>query len=325
MQNKTVKLWFCDLGLPETEQSIIEYHHDFYQLLSQHFNIALTPHAPDFLIYEGWGYDFRSYSCPRIFYTGECLVPNFAECDYAFSHEPTTDKNQYFPYFSCSHAHSMPSLCAPRDVDALVNAKSKFCNFIYANPKCETRNNFFHALSDYKKVDAAGPLFNNTTGLLGRKEKEWLAAKPAFMRSYKFSISFENESWRGYVTEKIVDAFLAGSVPIYWGSPDIAQHFNPNAFINCHDYNSMEAVINKVMELDNDDDLYRQYLAAPPFVDNKPFDYAPIITRFAEIFSKPDITPVAHSWYNRALRAAPRIIAKRHIKHKRKHLKQLAR
>ena len=35
----------------------------------------------------------------------------------------------------------------------------------------------------------------------------------------------------GYVTEKIVNAFLAGSIPIYWGSRAVLEIFNPESFI----------------------------------------------------------------------------------------------
>lgn len=38
------------------------------------------------------------------------------------------------------------------------------------------------------------------------------------MRRYKFTIAFENQSYPGYVTEKIADALMAGTVPIYWGA-----------------------------------------------------------------------------------------------------------
>ena len=35
---------------------------------------------------------------------------------------------------------------------------------------------------------------------------------------YRFALVFENKDWPGYVTEKIVSAFLAGAIPIYWGN-----------------------------------------------------------------------------------------------------------
>jgi hypothetical protein len=60
--------------------------------------------------------------------------------------------------------------------------------------------------------------------------------KRAFLSQYKFTIAFENFSYRGYNTEKLTDPLLAGSVPIYLGNPEITKHFNPACFINAHDY-----------------------------------------------------------------------------------------
>ncbi|CAK0823016.1 unnamed protein product, partial [Prorocentrum cordatum] len=51
------------------------------------------------------------------------------------------------------------------------------------------------------------------------------------LRPYRFALVFENKLVPGYVTEKIVNAFLAGSIPIYWGSSAVLDVFNADAFI----------------------------------------------------------------------------------------------
>ena len=55
---------------------------------------------------------------------------------------------------------------------------------------------------------------------------------------YNFALVFENKDWPGYVTEKIVSAFLAGSIPIYWGNQAALEIFNPRAFIYVGDSTS---------------------------------------------------------------------------------------
>ena len=77
-------------------------------------------------------------------------------------------------------------------------------------------------------------------------------AKLEFLSSYRFTIAFENTSVDGYVTEKIVHPLIAGSIPVYWGSPDVAERYNPDAFINCHDFGSFEEVIERILEIDAD-------------------------------------------------------------------------
>lgn len=56
------------------------------------------------------------------------------------------------------------------------------------------------------------------------------------MRKYKFSLCIENVSLPGYVTEKIIDCFVAGVVPIYAGPPDIYDYIPGGSFITIDDY-----------------------------------------------------------------------------------------
>jgi hypothetical protein len=55
------------------------------------------------------------------------------------------------------------------------------------------------------------------------------------LKQYMFSIAIENSSYRTYFTEKILDCFATGTIPIYWGSPDIGDHFNSDGIISFHD------------------------------------------------------------------------------------------
>ncbi len=48
---------------------------------------------------------------------------------------------------------------------------------------------------------------------------------------FRYSVAIENSSHPHYWTEKISDCFLAGTVPIYWGAPNIADYFPMDAMI----------------------------------------------------------------------------------------------
>ena len=87
--------------------------------------------------------------------------------------------------------------------------------------------------------------------------------KFAFDQTHKFSICFENCLQKGYTTEKIVEAFAAGCIPIYYGNPDIGEEFNTKAFVNVHDFDSLEDAANKVIEIDQDEELYKQIKSEP--------------------------------------------------------------
>lgn len=57
-------------------------------------------------------------------------------------------------------------------------------------------------------------------------------AKIRAMANYRFALVVENTRHPGYVTEKIFDAFISGTVPIYWGAPDIEKFVPADCFIN---------------------------------------------------------------------------------------------
>ena len=68
--------------------------------------------------------------------------------------------------------------------------------------------------------------------------------------------------------EKIVEAFIAGTIPIYWGNSKIAEEFNKNTFLNLNDFESEEALIDKIIEIDQNDDLYKSFFKEKIAVNN---------------------------------------------------------
>ncbi len=70
---------------------------------------------------------------------------------------------------------------------------------------------------------------------------------------YKFVIAMENTIKDGYVTEKIINAFYSGAIPIYWGSSNINDFFNEKAFINVSNYSSFEDCVNYVVNMSEEE------------------------------------------------------------------------
>jgi len=58
-----------------------------------------------------------------------------------------------------------------------------------------------------------------------------IESKEDGLKDYMFSVAIENSSYKSYFTEKIQDCFATGTIPIYYGSPDIGKFFNPNGII----------------------------------------------------------------------------------------------
>ena len=197
----------------------------------------------------------------RIFYTGENKRPDFTTCDYAFSFDYRDSPYDYrLPvYVLCGDPRS---LIKGKDFDAekIIKEKTKFCNFVYSNRSAQKRIRFFQKLSRYKRVDSGGMVLNNIGGPV--------ASKLDFIRDYKFTIAFENVSYPGYTTEKIFEPMMVHSLPIYWGNKLVHRDFNTTSFLNYHDFENEDALIERIIEIDNNDDLYRRYLSQPCFPGN---------------------------------------------------------
>ena len=62
-----------------------------------------------------------------------------------------------------------------------------------------------------------------------------------------FSICIENSSNKGYHTEKIIDAFLSKTIPIYWGCPNLEElGYDPDGFFYCNDEDEIIKVVNSL-------------------------------------------------------------------------------
>lgn len=78
----------------------------------------------------------------------------------------------------------------------------------------------------------------------------------AFSKS-KYAIVFENNTGYGYISEKIFDAFFMGTVPIYWGAPDITDYIPKRCFINFNNFKSFDELYNYLNNMS--DKEYKNY------------------------------------------------------------------
>ena len=268
-------------------------HDNFFtRLLVRRYQLELCD-DPDFVIFSYVGKrrrDYRHWNCVRIFYTGENIEPDWSACDWGLSFEhsqhPRHFRLPHWPFYVDPAA-----LVKPPDYDpvAILAAKTRFCAFVVSNPLCRKRNDFFRKLSRYKPVDSGGKVLNTLGYRVGDKQ--------TFLRDYKFTIAFENESHPGYTTEKIVEPMLADSVPIYWGDPLVGRDFDTRSFLSAHDSASLDDLVERVIEVDRTPALHRELLGRPWYRDNRvpaSADTEQILDQFARIFSTP-VEPVARS------------------------------
>lgn len=240
---------------PQIVEAVLPFISDRYDL------VRTDAHDADYVFHSCLGYDVLKYSGIRIFVTGENVSPNFNISDYALAFDPITFSDRYcwLPLIKLYRA-ACDTLCAPRPaVDRVLTQKKGFCAYVMSNltHSAPERTRIFDLLSAYKLVASGGHWRNNVGGPV--------PDKIAFQSQYKFVIACENSSAPGYLTEKFAQAAQSNAIPIYWGDPTMGKLFNPKAFINCHDFPSLEKVIERVKQVDSDPHLYRQMLSEPWF------------------------------------------------------------
>ena len=158
----------------------------------------------------------------------------------------------------------MQSLYNYSKVNNITIKNKKFCAWVVSNGGAYTRNQFYKKLSEYKTIDSGGR-FKNNIGYIVKNKKE-------FLKGYKFSICFENSKKLGYISEKLFDAFKAGTIPIYFGDDSVKKLINSKSYIHVNDINDFNKKIDLIKKIDQDDDLYESMIKEKIVINDSYFE-----------------------------------------------------
>lgn len=240
------------------------------QLLKRHYDVVISD-EPDYVFCSLYSKEFLKYDCVRIFYTAENVTPDFNLFDYCIGFDELSFGDRYIrvPNYGMNPKYQ-------RDIQLLKmrhtnidksNSGRKFCASVVSNGNADPmRDRILDEISGYKQVDSGGKYRNNIGMPNGVPDKL------EFQKNYKFALAIENISFTGYTTEKLVEAFAAGGIPIYWGDPDVGRYFNEKAFINIMSYPSLEAAIGEIKRADKDAEVYQAYLSEPAMLSENHFE-----------------------------------------------------
>jgi hypothetical protein len=116
----------------------------------------------------------------------------------------------------------------------------------------DARLDLLQVLGLRDKIDVFGQGWNDTGNMPPSQAARLASIRSVFqgpcdnkhelLSRYKFTVAFENTAYPGYVTEKVIDALVAASVPVYLGAPDIAAQLPAQAFIDARAFSSSEAI-----------------------------------------------------------------------------------
>lgn len=257
---KKIKINFADVGINNS------YHKEFVlNILKQRYEIEISD-QPDFLFCGDYiRNEYLKYkNCVRIHINAEYEFPDYNTYDYVIGMVDCEQNERYlyYPIYMWRDGTSKYFDLAMEKHKKECNPKNKlFCNQLISNSIiCDPyRFQIYRELSKYKKVDSAGSYEHNVPFEIGLTPED----KLEFSKNYKFSLAVENTSRKGYVSEKIIEAWAAGTIPIYYGAEDIAEIFNEEAFINCGKAENIQEVIQKIEMIDQNDALYTKMMGEP--------------------------------------------------------------
>jgi len=224
-----------------------------WHVLSQRFDVVIDTDA-QLLVYSCYGDQHLAHRGVRLFVSHENKGWGFSRCDWAITSDYVRSPRHLRVPLWATMVPSDGWRGGPVDPRA---AHRGFAATVVSSGSARTREHIHDILNLYRTVASGGRHRNNVGGPA--------ADKLEFISGYKFTLAFENSTYPGYTTEKLLHALQANTVPIYWGDPHVGRDFNTKRFVNYHDFADEAALLQRIIELDEDDDQYLAMLAEPWF------------------------------------------------------------
>jgi hypothetical protein len=131
-----------------------------------------------------------------------------------------------------------------RDDEVNLFGKTKGISLIYSDKQWNAGHRFRHSIVDFIKAQG------NQWGVefFGSGSDRPIDFKIEALRDYKFSITIENSQEDDYFTEKILDCFLTGTVPIYFGTKNIGNYFNMDGVLTFDTHEQLLDILQNLNE-----------------------------------------------------------------------------
>lgn len=191
-------------------------------------------------------------------YYADCMNNNLSLYTCILGFNPTINNFVEFPFYIV-YLKSFPNM-------TFVPTKTITNNYtaaVISNGSLNERTVFLDKLEQRLPVLYGGSYKNN----IGRKVEGNFASDNLFnfYKNTKFVITMENTKIGHYITEKLINGFRAGTIPIYWGSRHISKYFNSKRFIILEDTteSSINAVIDRMVNMSKEE--YFQIVNEPIF------------------------------------------------------------
>lgn len=125
--------------------------------------------------------------------------------------------------------------------------------------------------------------FGDSIDVYGRGIRDF-GDKWSVLAPYKYHIAIENQMSDDYITEKLLDPFLAMSYPIYYGAPNVGEYFETGAYTSI-DIGQPDKAINTIEQI-LQEDAYEKKLNAIKRVREKILNEYNIFAKMVKIVNQ---------------------------------------
>jgi hypothetical protein len=98
--------------------------------------------------------------------------------------------------------------------------------------------------------------------VFGQSARNQVKNPSVVAKNYRFILCFENDLYPGYVTEKPLEAYIAGAIPLYYGL-DQLNYLNQTALINLANFKNLTEWADQVKKINNNDRIFKNIYEQP--------------------------------------------------------------
>ena len=272
---------------------------DFFRLFIERYvgiKTTIVKDNPDILFFSVFHRECPIQYCKKtpsvklkIFFTGEDTTSqssrgsasdhyflNFADISLGFkfiNHKNYIRFPLWLTYINIEK-YNMGKNCLPfsKLLNFCPNKKNKFCCLLSNHDTNNTRTSIVKELSKYKLVVCGGNIFTHDKSVKCIKESvsHGENSKQYFLKNYKFNICSESSISKGYISEKIFEAIIAGCIPIYFAKNNdiIEPEIINNDFLIKYNNNNCNTIVPKIIDIDSNINSFNNHVSISPLTND---------------------------------------------------------
>ncbi|MFA5766636.1 MAG: glycosyltransferase family 10 [Candidatus Paceibacterota bacterium] len=174
------------------------------------------------------------------------IQKNSSQFDYILTYDRTLVDGKKILFYPCGGCW-IPSIGDQRTRPHTVgiHQKRQLVSIVASDKTQTSGHRLRHAIINrYPHISSFGPRYRA------------IQYKEDALIDFMFSVVVENSKFDDYFTEKLIDCFAVGTIPIYWGTKNVERYFDIGGIFTFNDLNDLDKIITKLSS-----ELYNNHIS----------------------------------------------------------------